>query len=189
MRFLMVAAGLALVSGGAMAQAPAQVSQEEMLCIFDQIPDAEARMLVDVVINKKKADQAKIDAAMKKAHDVCGKKYGWNDDLHVAGEEIAIGGMVNGVVSSALEDAGFKDLKKLEGILDGLSDEDYDVVLNGDYEKNAAVKPKLVQQVKAAGVPEKSVDMAVLLIETMAITDEAMNWFEDSKSAPAAKAN
>lgn len=192
MRFLAVMACVALVSGAAAGQqAPGpNKADAEMLCVFDNIPAADARLLVEAVVNRKTGDDAKIKAALDKAHDGCGKKYSWSDDLHFAAEEVAIGGLVSGVLASELGRIGFKDTNKLEAILDGLSDEDYRIVVTGEYDKNAALKPRLTKMVKDAGVPEKDrgVELAVLMIETTAITDDAMNAWDHFKSGKGAQA-
>lgn len=189
MRAVMVAGALAMaacgfggVQGGvAHAQQPTQPHTQpqtssgldgEEYCVYRKLTDT-----MDYVVVAEGLlaglDQDKAQAAVKAAGEACIKEYGMSQNEAAIASDIGIFGAAADYLIEGLTDEGVSDdvIDGVYAVIDEMSDEDLDLIFDGSWRDDPAMKARLRAAVIAKGIPDDDglVQDASLLVEVSAL--------------------
>jgi hypothetical protein len=189
MRAVMVAGALAmaacgpggLLSSAAHAQQPTQSGPDGAeYCVYLKLTDTSDYVVVAEGLLAG-LDQDKAQAAVKAAGDACIKEYGMSQNEAAIASDVGIFGAAADYLIEGLADEGVSDdvIDGLYAVIDEMSDEDLDLIFDGSWRDDAAMKARLRAAVVAKGIPDEDrlVQDASLLIEVSTLgSDAVMNY-------------
>jgi len=194
MRGFMVAGALAMaacgLSGVAHAQLPADDLSGEEYCVYMKLTDTfDYAVVAEALLAG--LDEEKAQALVKTAGEACIKEFGMSQAQASLASDVGIFGSAADYLMDELMDDGITDatLDKIYEVVDEMSDDDLDLVFDGGWRDDAAMKGRLKSALIAKGFPDKTttLDDASLLIEVSvlgldAVTAYVMGDFDEDKS-------
>ena len=185
MRGFVIAGALAMAMCGlgsvAQAQQPSQLDPDgEEYCVYMKLTESSDYAVVAEALLAG-LDQDKAQALVKTAGDACLKKFDMSQNQASLASEVGIFGSAADYLMENLIDGGVTDeaLDGLYVVIDEMSDEDLDLIFDGSWRDDPAMKARLRTAVIAKGIPDDDglVQDASLLIEVSALgMDAAMNY-------------
>lgn len=162
----MLAAGL-FGAGAAFAQDAAatgdltEAQYDELYCVYDQMAVMDDELYFIMIesgisrdVELERSDEA-IDAVVDMM-DACAAQYEWDEDQVVMATSVGMAAMVGEELEFALLDSGVSDavFDKIVTVVDGLSDDELDAFLSGEWRENGALQARMTNAMKTAGVPD-----------------------------------
>ncbi|RYY99345.1 MAG: hypothetical protein EON61_18430 [Alphaproteobacteria bacterium] len=194
MRGLMVAGALAVAACGlggvAQAQPPADDLSGEEYCVYMKLTDTlDYAVVAEALLAG--LDQDKAQALVKTAGEACIKEYGLSQAQASLASDVGIFGSAADYLMDELMDDGLTDatLDGIYDVVDEMSDEDLDLIFDGGWRDDVAMKGRMKAALIAKGFPDKSptLDDACLLIEVSvlgldAVAAYVMGDFDEDQS-------
>lgn len=184
MRGVMVAGVLAIcgLGGTAQAQQPTQMPDPdgEEYCVYQKLTDSADYVVVAEALLAG-LDQDKAQALVKTAGDACVKQFDMSQNQAALAADVGIFGAASDYLVENLMDGGVNDdvIDAVYVVIDEMSDEDLDLIFDGGWRDDEAMKTRLRAAVIAKGIPDDGglVQDACLLIEVSALgVDAALNY-------------
>jgi hypothetical protein len=185
MRGFMFAGALAMAACGlggvAQAQEPTPGGPDgEEYCVYLKLTDTADYVVVAEGLLAG-LEQDKAQAAVKAAGDACIKEYGMSQSEAAIAADVGIFGAAADYLIEGLMDEGVSDdvIDGVYAVIDEMSDDDLDLIFDGSWRDDAAMKARLRKAVVAKGIPDEDrlVQDASFLIEVSALgADAALNY-------------
>ncbi len=191
MRGFILAGALAMAACGlggvAHAQEPAQDDLDgEDYCVYLKLTDTfDYELVAEALLAG--LDEEKAREAVKKAGEACQSEYSMSADQLALAADIGIFGSTADYLMDELMADGVSDdaIDGLYAVIDEMSDDDLDLVFDGGWRDDAAMKARLKTAVIAKGIPDKAEmleDSYMLIVVSALGMDAAMSYLMDDMS-------
>lgn len=170
----MAAAGL---GGVASAQPPTQLAQGGMgeeYCVYLKLTDTlDYQVVAEAFLMGFEEDEAK--ALIKTAADSCLKEMSMSVNQAALASEVGIYGSAADYLADELADLGVSEtaITNLYDVVDDMSDEDLDLLFEGGWRDDAAMKARMKSAAIAKGVPDKE-DVLMSAYEMIEVSAHGM---------------
>jgi hypothetical protein len=164
---LMLAAGLMATPAG--AQTPEEVRMAELSCVYTGITkfgDDDFFAIGDMVISDVSSGDEfeRLSEMVTDVADACTTQHSWDETRIGYGVEIGLQGVVSDTLATDLIDMGMTEaqLRKVDGLLDTMSDADFDRLYYGTWRESPTDRAELDKLWIANGVPQTDTILAQL---------------------------
>ncbi len=177
-------AGAVFLAGALAAPAMAQITKEqqrmmEMSCVYNgvsKLDDDTFFAIGDMVIYDQSEGEEfeQLTKIVTDVADACATVHGWDETRIGYATEMGLQGVVSDTLATDLIDTGLTEeqLRKVDGLLDTMSDADFDRLYFGTWRDDPAERAELDKLWIANGIPQSDVIRELLpaYVETSIVT-------------------
>lgn len=183
-------AGLMLAAAPAFAQdAEEQARIAEMSCVYSgvtELSDDDFFAIGDMVIENlsEGPEFERLTEMVTDATDACASTHKWDEKRIGYALEVGMQGVVSDTLATDLIDFGLTEeqLRKVDGLLDTMSDENFNRLYYGTWRQDASARAELEKMWLAIGIPQEAAileRLPVYMEASIVALDIIDQWMEE----------